>query len=410
LFQAEGCTFECGYVYGLVGPNGAGKSSFAKLLASKTLPGFPDNISTCYLDACGLKSDGKLVPKEYLLRHLESRTKTIKAAINELEEKLADAAESSSADVESIASRLGSLYVREEDLFASAEENVDGILDKLGFSTAKLTETFVSDLSSGWRYKCELAGALLSAPDLLILDEPSFLDTKSTQWLIHEVKKVTSNGVIVCLISHKESLLSELSNRILFISAAKELETYNCGYEVFKSVLAKNTGHAQKEYKKDEAKQTKADKSLKRIQQQLKKSERKNSKKLADGEDARFIQGKSKEAKQKADRSQASKIKQLQKGARKMEELAKKSKSHSVCPIPITGNRCDEKQQLIALQNVSFAYYPEHKLLDDVSCAVYGGDRIALIGHNGQGKSTIIKLLVEKLHPIDGNVSQSALV
>ena len=404
LFQAESFTLERGYIYGLVGPNGTGKTSFAKLLVSKSIQGFPSNVSTCYVDPFQRLAHAEHNVDDFLQRQVESRCGELRSQIAELETELEDEA---SNDIEAVADRLSALYEQEEQLTQSSQEEIDRTLAELGFKDAGLMNTRVCDLSSGWKYKCRLASALLSHSELLVLDEPSFLDVASMEWVIKRVRGVAKSGSIVCLISHKEYLLKQLVDRVLFINAAKHLETYNCGYEQFKVAVDRNVGHARAEIEKGETKQAKASKSLKQIQKRLEKSERKNAKKIAGGEDRRFIQGKSAEAKQKGDRSQAAKVRLLKKQAGQLKELEKSAKQYEIPPLPLEGNPESENQQLVTLKDATFAYRPGVPVLKGISLAVYGKDRVALVGKNGAGKSTLIKLILKRIEPQSGSVNHS---
>eukprot|EP00164_Ancoracysta_twista_P002687 GFYU01003579.1.p1 GENE.GFYU01003579.1~~GFYU01003579.1.p1 ORF type:complete len:634 (+),score=134.46 GFYU01003579.1:198-2099(+) len=407
LFHTQGCTLECGVVYAIVGPNGVGKSSFGKLIASKMFPGFPENLSTCFIDACGSKKWSNSPPREYLRGEVDARCEQLRDQIRELESEL-EQVDGNDDSIEAITTRLGGLYEQEDELETSSKVEIDNILNQLGFESANLLTTPVGNLSAGWRYKCELASALLSHAELLVIDEPSFLDKSSMSWFTQQVKKIASGGAIVCLISHKEQLLEDLADRILFISASRELETYNCGYEHFKSSRGNVTAHATKEVSNWEAEKAASTTSLKKVQQQLAKSEKTNHKRIAvNHEDRRFIQGKSVEAKQNADRSLAAKVKQLKKETERLEELAVSSREHETCPIPMSGSGWAHDQQMISTQNMDFAYRPDHPLLNDVSIAVYGGDRIALTGPNGEGKSTLLALLLGQLTPTAGTVCLS---
>lgn len=401
LFDAESCTLERGFVYGIVGPNGTGKSSLAKVLCSKTLKGFPQNLSTCYIDPFQTSTFADLTPSEFLLKLVESRCDELKAQITQLEMELG---EEKTDDIEAIADRLSALYEQEEQLTASAHEEIQRTLGELGFEAANLLERRVCDLSSGWRYKCQLASALLSHAELLVLDEPSFLDSASMAWLVERVRGVVRRGSIVCLISHKETLLTQLVDRVWFINAAKHLETYNCGYEQFKIAVERNVGHTQAQVEIGEMKQAKASTALNKTQQRLAKSERKNAKKIAGGEDRRFIKGKAVEAKQKGDRSQAARLRQMKKKVEHLKELEKSAKQHQVCPLHLEGNTESEDQQLVTIQDASFDYIPGVTVLKEVSLAIYGADRVALVGPNGAGKSTLINLLLKRIEPVTGSI------
>ncbi|CAK9028869.1 ABC transporter F family member 3 (ABC transporter ABCF.3) (AtABCF3) (GCN20-type ATP-binding cassette protein GCN3) [Durusdinium trenchii] len=409
LFSAPAVTLEVGHVHALAGPNGVGKSSLARLLTSKTLPGFPSALSTSYVDSlAGAMSKSALKPAEFLQRDVEARKVQLKTLQDALEDEMGKP-DLGAEEMEALASKLGALCEEEDELETSAKQEINGILRDLGFEAADLLDTAVGALSMGWRYKCELASALLSHADLVVLDEPSFLDEGSVVWMIQRVRKVAQDGAIVILISHKERILQELTDRVLFISAAKVLETFNCSWTAFKEARGDAVQHASSEVAKGHAKKAGADKALKVAKQRLAKSEKVNAKRIAGGEDKRFIQGKAKEAKQKGARSVAAKVKQLAKEADRLEQLASSAREHEVSAIPLEGTHWEPTEQMVSAQDVSFGFRPDTPpLLQDVSLAIYGGDRIACVGPNGAGKSTLIKLLLGVLEPTSGSVHKSS--
>jgi len=407
LFEMEKCTLETEWIYGLIGPNGSGKSSLARAITAKAFPGFPDHFTTVYLDCCSTETASEgLMPCDYIIEGIQTRLKQIKRHQEELELRLEE-----EEDMEEITSKLAALYEQEDELTTSTTEEIQQSLRELEFEQANLLNTTLGQLSSGWKYKCRVIRALLAHPDLLVLDEPSFLDEESLDWLCHRLRRIANQGAMIVLISHKEKLLQQLCSRILFISAAHKLEQYNCDYETFVALRENETTHATKQIEKGVVRQTNAVKSLKKVQQKLAKSEKNNAARIAGGKvDRRFVQGKSIEAKQKGDKSAAAKVKQLQKEADKLNELEKNAKVHEFKAIPLIGNAWAISQPMITVEDVTFSYDTTEitPLLDIHSLAVYGNDRISLAGTNGSGKSTLLKLLVGDLLPTSGTIHRAS--
>ena len=138
---------------------------------------------------------------------------------------------------------LADLYEKLEDIENSAESQIVQTFHDLSFGP-HLHKTW-SELSCGWRYKCRLAAAFTSRPDILIIDEPSFLDVASTEWFIRRTLEASKEGkAMVLLISHKEALLEALCDRILFINSANQtISTYNCRYHTFRVTYIEQVSH-----------------------------------------------------------------------------------------------------------------------------------------------------------------------
>jgi len=413
----------------LVGTNGSGKSSLSLVLASKQLPGFPQNLGVVYLssnpndEAYGVGSDhdGKnndddtkkaisdMTCSEFLQSRVDQRVATFEHEIEELENKMEENPENIQ-----VVERLSELYDLTDTLRDKAAREIQSILeDELSFGP-HLHKT-LSQLSSGWRYKCHLASALLVHADVIIVDEPSFLDHKSTQWLVHRLQRASKQEhAMVLLVSHKEVLLDQLcQEHILYINAAnKTLTQYNTGYSAFRELHAAQVAASQKTLHQAQERVTGADKALQKVKHQLNKHEKDLKQQTTKNADQRFIKGKSKEHKQKADKSAASKLKQLKKHQATIQETAQQqSMTDRVKPIKITGNVASST--LAMLEDVSVSFDESHngyKVFSNVELRLEPTDRVLLAGPNGCGKSTLIKLLLGDLEKeavgvvIDGNV------
>jgi ATP-binding cassette subfamily F protein 3 len=164
-------------------------------------------------------------------------------------------------------------------------------------------------------------------------------------------------------------------------------------------------GAAKKKINDTEAKQRNADRSLKKLKAELRGRERKLKETTTQNSDKRFIKGKNKEAKQKADRSAASKAKLAKKKLEDLEDTRLQARTEHVKPlhinsIPVDGN-------VVSLQNVSASYDEDDGLVfEDVDVCMHAADRVLLRGANGVGKSTLVKVLLGELAPICGHVVQ----
>jgi len=407
LYSVPACVLEVGHVYGLVGPNGIGKSTFGQLLASRTIPNFPTGLSVTFVDACSPVTRANLHPVEYVQCGVDRRLGELQRRIDVLERKLEEGeANTDGDDIGSIGERLGLLCEQEDELRAATAGDAERVLEELGFGREGMMDKRVGELSNGWRYKCDVARALTARSDLLVLDEPSFLDEGSLAWLCERLREVARRGGLVLLISHKERVLESVCDRVLYIGPARRMETYNCGWEAFRAAQEEKTLHAGREVEKGRAKQADADQALRRAKQRLAKGEKRHAELLANRRvDPRFVKGKSKEAKQKGGRSLAAKTKLLERQAADLVELAHQSRRYQTCPLSLTGRPASPDELLLSVQDVSFAYTKCAPVLTRISVAVYGNDRIALLGPNGSGKSTLVNLLAGKLEPTTGAIT-----
>jgi ATPase subunit of ABC transporter with duplicated ATPase domains len=391
-----------------------GKTSLSRTIASKELPGFPQEILVEYIAASddeehlgGFSDDVsetlELKPIEYMNMRINQRSDQLSSRISELEAKI----ESNDADdAEEIANQLSELYELEEEMQENIQREMHAAIDELGLN--RYTHCKLKQLSSGWRYKCRLATAFLIHPDLLIIDEPSFLDEESSEWIVKQIREAaTRDKVIVLLISHKETLLDELCDSILYINSGNQtLSMYHCGYSTFRSTHQDIVDSAVKTISETESIQHNAEKSLKKLQTDLKSREKNLKARTAENSDKRFIKGKNKEAKQKADRCAASKLKQAQKKMDDLEEFRRNATLERVKPLHLDGKPGDGK--IVSFQDVAFAYDEEQEpVFENVDAGIDANDRILLSGVNGAGKSTLCKLLLGEMEPSHGIISRT---
>ena len=393
------------------------------MIASKELPNFPQDLSIQFVSshehyAFNERAHAAFKPKDYMLSVVQEKLTVLTEKIESLEEKLdgGDDDDDNDFDVEHVANQLSDLYELQEEMEASAERDIDKTIDDLGFTSAFL-ERPVSQLSCGWRYKCRLAAAFTSRPDILILDEPSFLDSKSTEWLVQKIKDIASTkgntsietSAMVLLISHKEALLDEVCDRILYINSSNHrLTQFHCGYQTFRTTHQADMDSAARKVDVFDTKLKSAEHSLKSLKTQLQKREGNMKKTTTQNSDKRFIKGKNKEAKQKADRSAASKIKQLKHDVEEMEEVKHQTRRELIKPLKIHGT-CSSGN-LVLFQQVSFSYDGQQegqRVFQWLDAQIEATDRILLAGKNGSGKSTLMRLALGELEPTEGNITRN---
>jgi ATP-binding cassette subfamily F protein 3 len=262
--------------------------------------------------------------------------------------------------------RISDIYTRLADIDAySAEGRASSILKGLGFEQDRQNAP-THELSGGWRMRVALAGVLFSQPDLLLLDEPTnYLDLEGTLWL---EKYLATYPYTVFMISHDRDLLNKSVNSIIHLEHRK-LTFYKGNYDTFET-----TRRMQMELNNKSR-----DKSLDQIA---------HLQKFVD----RF---KAKATKAKQAQSRMKMIEKLKPPAAMFDEYA--------APFTFQQPKADQATPMISLDGVS-AGYGDKAILRNINMRIDPDDRIALIGVNGNGKSTFAKLLAGDIAPMSGQL------
>ncbi len=265
--------------------------------------------------------------------------------------------------------KLGDIHARLEAIDAySAPARAASILAGLGFSAAEQQRP-CAEFSGGWRMRVALASILFAAPDLLLLDEPTnYLDLEGVLWLEDYLKRYRGSVLIV---SHDRDLLNTVAEFILHLEHGK-LTLYTGGYDTFVTTRAAKRALDTAFVKKQEA-------------------ARKHMQAFVD----RF-------------RYKASKARQAQS---RIKMLAKMQTVEIPLDEHVTPIRLPKPEEtnppLLSLDRVSVGYEPGKPILTNVSLRFDPDDRIALLGKNGNGKSTLAKLLAGKLAAETGDMIRS---
>ena len=265
--------------------------------------------------------------------------------------------------------RIAEIQTRLADIGAhAAPARAASILAGLGFDEAAQQRP-CTDFSGGWRMRVALAAVLFSEPDLLLLDEPTnYLDLEGTLWLTDHLARYPRTVIVI---SHDRDLLDDAVEWILHIDAGK-LALYRGGYTAFARQRAERQALNAAIAKKQEA-------------------ERKHLQAFVD----RF-------------KAKASKARQAQSRVKKLAKLAPLAPlaEDEVRPIAIPPPAKPLSPPIIALDRVSVGYEPGKPVLRRLTLRIDTDDRIALLGPNGNGKSTIAKLLAGRLAPFDGTITR----
>jgi ATP-binding cassette subfamily F protein 3 len=266
--------------------------------------------------------------------------------------------------------RIAEIQTRLVDIDAhSAPARASAILSGLGFSSAD-QERPAGEFSGGWRMRVALAATLFAAPDLLLLDEPTnYLDLEGTLWLEDHLANYPRTVIVI---SHDRDLLETSVDQILHLDRGK-LTLYRGGYSSFEEQRAAREMLDAKHAKRQEA-------------------ERKRLQAFVD----RF------KAKASKARQAQSRVKMLER-MKPVTALVTQDVPEITFPLP------DKilSPPIIAVDNVTVGYDPKQPVLNRVTLRVDNDDRIALLGANGNGKSTLVKLLADRLKPFLGSVTRA---
>jgi ATP-binding cassette subfamily F protein 3 len=266
--------------------------------------------------------------------------------------------------------RIAEIQTRLVDIDAhSAPARAAAILSGLGFSAADQARP-VSEFSGGWRMRVALAATLFAAPDLLLLDEPTnYLDLEGTLWLEDHLAHYPRTVIVI---SHDRDLLETSVDQILHLEHGK-LTLYRGSYSSFEEQRATRAMLDAKNVKRQEA-------------------ERKRLQAFVD----RF-------------KAKASKARQAQSRVKMLERMKPIAAlvTQDVREISFPPPEKTLSPPIIAVDNVTVGYEPDKPVLNRVTLRIDNDDRIALLGANGNGKSTLVKLLAGRLKPFSGAVTRA---
>ncbi|PIE14741.1 MAG: glycosyl transferase family 1 [Rhodobacterales bacterium] len=352
LFESASATIPTGHKVGLIGRNGAGKTTLFNLIRGN----IPTEHGTISLPAkARIGGVSQEVPGNEV-----SLLDTVLAADTE---RAALLVESESAQDPA---RIADIHTRLADIDAySAEARASAILGGLGFEPEEQLRP-CSDFSGGWRMRVALAAVLFSQPDYLLLDEPTnYLDLEGALWLEAYLVKYPHT---VLIISHDRELLNRSVGAILHLEG-KKLTLYSGPYDQFVRQRA-----AQREVQSAAAKKQ--------------ETQRAHLQSFVD----RF-------------KAKASKAKQAQSRVKMLEKMQIIRAPEDAARTVFTFPEPEELSPPIISCEGAAVGYDGTPVLKRLNLRIDQDDRIALLGKNGQGKSTLAKLLSGRLEPLSGQIS-----
>lgn len=352
----------------LVGKNGAGKSTLLKIIAGMQSP-TSGNVSMNSEVTIGyLPQQMQLADETTLINETRKAFSHIDELNRQLEEVNILIAERTDYDSEGYASLLDRQAFLSERIAMSDSSNMEAEMERtlvgLGFNRSDFNRP-TSEFSGGWRMRIELAKILLKNPDILLLDEPTnHLDIESIQWLENFL---ATKSKAVLLVSHDRAFLDNVTKRTIEISCGK-IYDYKVSYTPFV------------ELRKE------------RVEQQMKAYEN-QQKLIADTKD--FIE-RFRYKPTKAVQVQ-SRIKQLEKIVPiEVDEVDNSRLRLKFPPAPRSGDFP------LILENVGKAY-GDHQVFDHAEFMIRRGEKVAFVGKNGEGKSTLVKCIMGQI-PFTGTL------
>ncbi|MCD9146717.1 ABC-F family ATP-binding cassette domain-containing protein [Pseudophaeobacter flagellatus] len=355
LFEEASATIPNGHKVGLVGRNGTGKTTLFRLIrgelaletGSITLP------SKAQIGGIAQEAPSSNV----------SLIDTVLAAATERAALMAE------AETATDPTRIAEVQTRLADIDAwSAEARAASILKGLGFDE-EAQQRPCSDFSGGWRMRVALAAVLFSEPDLLLLDEPTnYLDLEGALWLEAYLVKYPHTVIII---SHDRELLNRSVGGILHLED-RQLTYYGGNYDQFARQRAANRANQAAQAKKQDARRAHLQSFVDRF------------------------------------KAKASKAKQAQSRVKMLEKMetirAPEDAARTVFTFPTPE---ELSPPIIATEGVKVGY-DDKVILSHLDLRIDQDDRIALLGKNGEGKSTLSKMLSARLAPMGGKMAQSS--
>ncbi|MEE1090469.1 MAG: ABC-F family ATP-binding cassette domain-containing protein [Paludibacteraceae bacterium] len=346
----------------LMGKNGAGKSTLLKILAgvreaTRGKVSAPEGTIIAYLPQHLMVKDDKTVFEEAATAFAEINS--MEARINEINKELETRTDYESDEYMALIEEVSALSER----FYSIEEvNYDADIEKtllgLGFERKDFTRK-TSDFSGGWRMRIELAKMLLRKPDLILLDEPTnHLDIESIQWL---EQWLVNQGKAVVVISHDKAFVDNITNRTIEVTMGR-IYDYKATYSHYLQLREERRQQQQRQYEDQQKMIAETKEFIERFKGTYSKTHQ--------------VQ------------SRVNMLEKLE--IIEVDEIDTSSLRLKFPPSPRSGN------YPVAAHNVGKAY-GEHRVFSGANFTIERGEKVAFVGKNGEGKSTMVKCIMQEI-------------
>ncbi|HEY6259403.1 MAG TPA: ABC-F family ATP-binding cassette domain-containing protein [Xanthobacteraceae bacterium] len=356
LIEGASAHIPTGARVGFVGRNGTGKTTLFRVIAGEMAPEHGQIQHTSRASIERLAQEAPDGP--------ESLLEVVLKADRERNDLMAEAERATEAD------RIAEIQTRLADIGAhSAPARAAEILAGLGFSHADQQRPS-SEFSGGWRMRLALAAVLFAKPDLLLLDEPTnYLDLEGTLWLQAHLARYPRTVIII---SHDRDLLDHAVNWIMHLEGGK-LTLYRGGYSAFERQRRERQALDRKLAKQQESERARLMAFVERF------------------------------------RAKATKARQAQSRLKLLAKLEPTAAfiAQEVLPITFPPPAKPLSPPIIALEDVAVGYEAGRPVLRRLNLRIDDDDRIALVGANGNGKSTLVKLLSGRLKPMTGRATRA---
>ncbi|WP_440118045.1 ribosomal protection-like ABC-F family protein [Paenibacillus sp. QZ-Y1] len=378
----------------ILGRNGCGKTTLLRIILGEEDGGGRIERHVPQQEWGFMRQRSKIESEINVLeavRQESGRIYEVKRELEELEQRLST---SSAGDEQGLLAAYTIAMEQYEQLNGYLwETEVEKVLTRLGLSSEHWNRSYQS-LSGGQKTKARLAGLLVSKPKFLILDEPTnHLDEESMRWL--EEWLCSYEGTLL-FVSHDRTFIDQVATGVIEFSP-DALTKYKGGYTDYKAHKVRELREQEATYRRQELERKALEETIRNYQQWFHKAH--NS---ATDVEVKITQSFYKAKANKNISRYHAKQKQLE---RLEKERVDKPREAAKLNMELQMNTLAARQ-LLALEEVSFSYTGDKPLLHDLRLAVERGDRLAVRGPNGTGKTTLLKLMIGELEPSQGKITR----
>ncbi len=365
LFQDLSFTVRAKERWSLAGPNGAGKSTLMKIIAEIEYPDTGGIIkakqtTVGYLPQEGVQHEGTTIFEEAAKAFDD--VKQLQKQLAEVEKEM-ESGEPQSEEYGDLLEVFGDLQLRLEHHDVSRmKPRIETVLGGLGFKQSDMDRD-TGEFSGGWQMRIAMAKLLLREPSVLLLDEPTnHLDIETVQWLEQWLRNY---GGALILISHDRSMLDNLTNRTLAFENGG-VEQYSGNYSFFLQEREARREQAERAYRNQQKEIEKAEKLINRF------------------------------------RAKATKAKMVQSRIKQLDKMERIELEQDAATVDFRFPQPERSGRTVLKLESTCKHYGDNKVIDQFDFEIERGDKIAIVGVNGAGKSTFSRLVAGDEEPTSG--------